>query len=439
MVRFMTHPGKEAALAKMHTAGISNAACEAFAREFDRYASGESALLPEKDIEPITRITSFSDLPTMAPEAAEAAVLNQVAVLRLNGGIGTTMGLTTTKSLIPAHGGLSFIQIIVKQLDSLRTQWNARLPLILLNSLATEKETLTALPDGTAISLLQGVVPRLLADSLYPVSWPADPRAEWAPPGHGDLYGVLARTGLLDRLIEEGYRYLFVANADNLGASPDPEIAAWFAQTGADFAAEVVRRGPMDKKGGHFARRRPDGHVVLRETAQTPPNEIAYFQDYHRHPFANTNNLWLNLSSLKKIMGQDGYLSLPLIANHKKVAGPGSPEVVQLESAMGTAIAVFPTSELLAVDRSRFIPVKNTSDLLLLRSDAFELDKNSRLIDCTAQRPVVSLDPRYFGIYSEFERRVPVTPSLREATSFTVRGDVVVPPNYVARGDAVIE
>lgn len=434
----MTHPAKAAALAKMQASGISAAACAAFARAYDRFVVGESAYLPETDIEPIQEVVEVSSLPRLS-DAEENAALAHVAVLRLNGGIGTTMGLTSTKSLLPAHDGKSFLQIIVDQLAALRERTGAALPLILLNSRATEAETMAALPDGVAESLLQGVVPRLRADTLEPVDWPENPDAEWAPPGHGDLYGVLSRSGLLARLLSEGYTSLFVANADNLGAIPDPEIAQWFAETGADFAAEVVERGPMDMKGGHFARRLNGGHVVLRETAQTPPEDVPFFQDYHRHPLANTNNLWLNLESISEAMGDKEYLDLPLIANHKHIDGPDSPEVIQLESAMGTGIAVFEKSELLKVSRARFIPVKNTSDILLLRSDAFTLSSDSRLLDVTPHRPTVWLDPQYFGHYTEFEERVPVLPSIAHARSLTVRGDVVVPPGFVATGDAVIE
>lgn len=465
----MTHPGKTAALAKMQSAGISGAAQDAFARAFDRFIAGESALIAETDIDRISHVTNAADLPRGDPEtggtqtdssetgdpqtdgsqSSEANTYNphtfnphtlsNVAVLMLNGGLGTTMGLDTTKSLLEAHAGLNFLEIVIRQLDNLRKRFNVQLPLILLNSDKTECETRAALPPHAAESILQSVVPRLCADTLMPIEWPDDPAAEWAPAGHGDVYGVLVRSGMLDALIEQGYRSLFVANADNLGAVPDAKIAAWFAASGADFAAEVVQRGPMDMKGGHFVRSRATGAIMLRETAQIRPEDEQYAQDFTRHSLANTNNLWLNLASLKRVLDKSGFLDLPLIVNRKLMKGSHSPEVIQLESAMAAAIGVFEHSELLRVDRSRFIPVKNTSDLLLLRSDAFLLDDDARLVDQTSSRPLVFLDPQYFGRYADFITRIPEVPSLRKARSLTVRGDVVVPRGYVAHGDAVIE
>ena len=79
------------------------------------------------------------------------------------------------------------------------------------------------------------------------------------------------------------------------------------------------------------------------------------------------------------------------------------------------------------------------ADLLLLRSDAFELNEEGRLVDRCATRPIVSLDDEYFSRFEDFSARVPQVPSLVESRSLTVYGDVVIPIGYVARGDAVIK
>lgn len=433
--------GDNTAIAKMRIAGKSEAEIADFSRALAHVRAGQRTLIPERIIEPLTNIPSFASLES-TPDSSKA--LAHTAVLKLNGGIGTTMGLDGPKSLLEAHGGRTFLSIALGQILSIRERCSTPLPFILLNSDATDAPTRAALgsdntpTDGIPPTVMQSVVPRLDPDTLDPISWPEDPAQEWAPPGHGDLYGVLIRSGLLDRLMDRGYRFLFVANIDNLGAFPDPDIAAWFESTGADFAAEVVRRTPMDTKGGHFARRISDGGIVLRETAQTPESDLPFFQSVDRHPYVNTNNLWLNLASLKAMSARGGP-SLPVIVNNKMVGkGQQAIPAIQIESAMGTAIGSFAHSELLEVDNTRFIPVKKMADLMLLRSDAFELTEEGRLKDRASVRPIVDLDSRYFSRFEDFTKRVPKTPSLVHARSLTVRGDTSIPPGYVARGDAVI-
>ena len=71
-------------------------------------------------------------------------------------------------------------------------------------------------------------------------------------------------------------------------------MVSWFAGSGAPFALEAVRRSKSDRKGGHFVTRRSDGRLVLRETAQTPPDEVDASQ---RHGYSSTNNLWLDIAA----------------------------------------------------------------------------------------------------------------------------------------------
>ena len=197
-------------------------------------------------------------------------------MIKLNGGLGTSMGMARAKSLLCVRRGLSFLDVIARQVLHLRREYGATLPLIFMNSFRTSADTLAALAryddlavPGLPLEFLQNKEPKLRADDLRPVSWPRDPAMEWCPPGHGDIYTALMATGLFDQLIDAGYRYAFVSNSDNLGAVADARVAGWFAESGAPFAIEAVRRTTSDRKGGHFARRKADGRIVLRETAQT--------------------------------------------------------------------------------------------------------------------------------------------------------------------------
>ncbi len=95
---------------------------------------------------------------------------------------------------------------------------------------------------------------------------------------------------------------------------------------------------------------------------------------------------------------------------------------------MGAAIESFPGAQLLCVPRRRFIPVKTTNDLLVIRSDVYELDEDMAVNPAPGREgrlPVVDLDRDFYGMIDRFDARFPAgPPSLREAESLTVKGDV---------------
>jgi UTP--glucose-1-phosphate uridylyltransferase len=349
-------------------------------------------------------------------------------MIKLNGGLATTMGLRSPKSLLEAREGRTFLDLIIGQVLALRREHHVDLPLILMNSEATRAQTLTALnahPEldvGLALDFVQTMVPKLDAETLAPVSWPADPGLEWCPPGHGDVYGALRRAGMLSALLERGFRYAMISNSDNLGATLDPRIAAHVVGERIPFLMEVFEGSEAERKGGHIARRRSDGQLILREVAQTPPEDEGSFRDYRRWRYYNTNNLWVDLQALSdKLDEGGGVLALPLIVNDKTVdpRDSDSTPVLQLESAMGAAIESFTGSRILLVPRTRFVPVKSTDDLLLLRSDVYRVTGDERVApvpERAANLPFVELDKRFYRLMDEFERRFPAgAPSLREA------------------------
>jgi UTP--glucose-1-phosphate uridylyltransferase len=430
----------------MRDAGEPREAVRAFARAYERFVAGEVATISSAELEPVgASVAMLDDLP-----AAEAAVaLKGVAQIKLNGGLATTMGLRSPKSLVEARDGLSFLDIVIGQTLALRARHGVRMPLLLMDSEATRAPTLAALaghPELPAAGLpedfLQGMIPKIDSATLAPVSWSAAPALEWCPPGHGDIYGALARSGALEGLLTAGFTHALVSNSDNLGATVDARIAAHLAAERIPFLMEVVEGTEADRKGGHIARRRSDGQLVLRETAQTPPEDEESFRDFRRWRFYNTNNLWLDLRALEDALAAHGSaLELPLIVNRKTVdpRDPASPAVVQLESAMGAAIASFPGARVLCVPRSRFVPVKSTDDLLLLRSDVYEVSEELTVM-AVADLPFVSLDPGTYRLLDEFERRFPAgPPSLRRATRLVVRGDVTFGAGVVVEGSVELD
>ncbi|MCX6389529.1 MAG: UTP--glucose-1-phosphate uridylyltransferase, partial [Solirubrobacterales bacterium] len=330
---------------------------------FQRLAeAGGAGTIAEASILPVDSLPDAAELPDGCP----ADLLDATVMIKLNGGLGTGMGMTRAKSLIEAKDGLSFLDIIARQVLDVRERTGARMPLMLMNSFATQADTLAALRkypslavEGLGIDFLQNRVPKLRADNLRPVDWPADRELEWAPPGHGDLYTSLLASGSLDALRKQGFRYAFVSNADNLGAVLDDRILNWFASERIPFLIEAADRTEADRKGGHLART-PDGRLLLREIAQTADADVEAFQDIARHRFFNTNSIWLDLDALTSALDLGGgVLDLPMIINQKTVdpADPESTAVIQFESAMGAAIALFDGADAIRVPRSRFAPV----------------------------------------------------------------------------------
>ena len=430
----MNESGLESALSKMEAAGLSEAAQASFGRAWRQVASGEGGLMPESALEPAQGVPSLRE--ATASVTPDPALLDKLCVIKLNGGLGTGMGLERAKSLITVKEGLNFLDFIARQILHLRAAYGTKGPrFLLMDSFGTSADTLQYLskypdlsPDGR-LDFLQNKVPKLLADTLEPASWAKNPDLEWCPPGHGDLYPSLHGSGWLEQLAGEGIEYLFVSNSDNLGATVDAGLLAWFAQSGLSFLMEVAERTASDRKGGHLARRKRDGRLVLREIAQCPEANLDAFQDIARHRFFNTNTLWLRLADLRAGLEESGgALPLPLITNSKTVdpRDASSPKVLQLESAMGAAIECFPASGAVLVPRSRFAPVKTTGDLLALRSDAYVLTDDSRIELAPERRgipPEVLLDPACYKMVSGLEAGFgPGAPSLRLCGHFRVQG-----------------
>jgi UTP--glucose-1-phosphate uridylyltransferase len=436
--------GLQASVEKMRREGLPDAAIDTFRHYYQQLAEGETGMLPESEIEPVRDIQELDGLPDAD------APLGEAVVIKLNGGLGTSMGMTHAKSLIEAKDGLTFLDVIARQVLELRRRSGARLPLVLMNSFYTHEESIEALGrhDGLGSDVppdfVQHKEPKIRVDDLMPVEWPDDPSLEWCPPGHGDLYTALLTSGMLDALLGRGYRYAFVSNSDNLGAVLEPRILAWMARERIPFAMEVTERTEADRKGGHIAHL-PGGNYVLRETAQTPEEDLEALQDISRHRYVNTNNLWVDLRALAGVLHErEGVLGLPLIVNRKTV-DPGdrsTPEVFQLETAMGAAIGVFDGAEPVRVPRRRFSPVKTTEDLLALRSDAYVLAGDAR-VELAPERdgtpPVVDLDDDHFKLLRDFDAHFPAgAPSLVACDRLAVEGDVTFGREVVVRGTVTV-
>ncbi len=450
--------------------GMTPEVARRFSALYQRWLSGSAAVKWEAITPPnASDLVEFADLKCacdaasdpdssccsgsgLSPErdSREKNALDKTAWIVLNGGLGTSMEMERAKSLLPVKDGESFLDLIVGHVLGLRESSGSRLPLIFMNSFVTRDDTLKALEAHPELSLhsgpsvnaegaqalppdfLQNGFPRIREEDGAPFGPPGEPTS-WAPPGHGDIYPALKESGLLARLLAQGYRWAFVSNADNLGATPDPCVAAYMEAEGVAFMLEVTPKTAADVKGGTLVRL--GDNLELLEIAQVPEGREGEFQDIERFPVFNTNNLWIDLEALDAALAS-GAIELPLIVNRKEVDGV---KLVQLESAMGAAIASFPSGRGLLVPRSRFAPVKTTDDLVVRRSDLFAKGCLSPLEPTDVRDPsmgpvVVALDKRFFKGVADLDKRIPHPLGLVAAESLTVKGDVRFGRNVTVRG-----
>lgn len=425
--------------AKMREHGMSDTAINQFHRLYDVWKADEgSTWIRESDVEPLTGVPSFHDVYETIDHDEAVHAFAKTAFLKLNGGLGTSMGLDCAKSLLPVRRHkarqMRFIDIILGQATTARQRLGVELPLTLMNSFRTSKDTMKVVKsddqfrqDDIPLEIVQHVEPKIDLATGGPAVCPSNPDLEWCPPGHGDLFSTLWESGLLDILQSRGFKYLFISNSDNLGARPSRTLAQHFENTGAPFMVEVATRTYADRKGGHIVRDRKTGRLLLREMSQVHNDDKADAQNIDKHPYFNTNSIWVRIDSLKeKLAEYDGVLPLPVIRNKKTVdpTDASSAPVIQLETAMGAAISLFDGAICVQVDRMRFLPVKTTDDLFIMRSDRFHLTDSYEMEDGNYIFPSVSLDPRYYKNIRDFDERFPYSvPSLAAAKSVTIEGD----------------
>ncbi len=405
---------------------MTNSAREGFFRLYSRMQSekpsvGKWESLRSPDPEKLPRRDS---LPTPSEDQSRET-LTKLAVCKLNGGLGTSMGCPGPKSLIPVRENQTFLDLIVGQLRFIKEQWKEELPLFLMNSFYTEAATREKIARIEKYASLQAFqqnrYPRLELETQRPLSNPEYGDEAWYPPGHGDVYACLQEQGILDRLLNEGREVLFISNADNLGAEVDPTIAHYMLDQDIPFIMETTPKTLSDVKGGTLVED-SEGQLRLLELAQVPQKHVEDFCDTRKFKIFNTNNIWVHLKHLKSKL-EEGPMDLALILNQKEVRGR---QVLQLETAIGAGMDHFKGAIGLVVERSRFLPVKNTSDLLMIQSDLFHL-QNSSLVRNPARTdpalPQIQWKPPLDQL-EEFHRRIPVPPSLIGLEKLEIEGDV---------------
>ena len=362
---------------RMIERGVRQDAIEFFLSAHHQLDLGEQKLNWD-DITPVTP-SNVSELPDKGSEPYErlkalgTSHLGRCAMVKLNGGRSTTMGGQVPKCMVNAKDGMSFLDIVMRQVAANNDTSGVEVPLVLMNSFFTDQvsQEIVGRTPIILMNFVQNEYPRIRQDNLMPLETGED--EDWCPAGHGDFYHSFYGSGLVDALLELGLRYVFVSNIDNLSAVLSPVILGMMIDQNRDFVMEVTAKTPVDVKGGApvFYRDR----LSLLEIAQVPEKYQDDFQDIERFGYFNTNNLWIDLISLKKIM-MEKKMQLPIIQNRKEINGH---KIIQIETAMGAALSSFRQPGLFNVPRYRFAPVKKVSDLEQLQSDEFELDSQYRI------------------------------------------------------------
>jgi len=437
---------------KMQHESLPEEAIDAFTYYYSHLADGGTGYIGEDEIDPVLpdQIYALDEVHTHKWEAMGRKLLSKTAIIKLNGGLGTSMGLEGPKSLIPVKNGLNFLDVTALQIRVLDSKYDCRIPLLLMNSFKTELPTNAVMDkykdiqNGIPDSFVQHKFPKVLASNLEPAYDNENPQLEWNPPGHGDLYTSIVTSGILEKLLEKGITYAFISNIDNLGAIMDLGLLGYFVDNKYSFMMEVTKRTAMDKKGGHLARLK-NGKLVLREKAQCRDEDKYAFQNIERYQFFNTNNLWLNLQAFYDEMKTNGrFLKLPMIRNAKKMdpRDSASPDVYQLESAMGAAISVLDSTCAVRVPRTRFVPIKSCQDLLPLWSDYFQLTNDYTLIKNpkrVSDHIPISLDDAYYKFIDQVQERFPFgAPSLVQCNSLSISGDIKFGKDIAIHGNVSI-
>ncbi|KAH9485029.1 UTP--glucose-1-phosphate uridylyltransferase [Psilocybe cubensis] len=374
------------------------------------------------------------------PESPTPTPLDKLAVLKVNGGLGTSMGMNGAKSALEVQNKLTFLDLVVQQIEHLNATYHTEVPLILMTSFNTEDDTLRIVKKYAnrkvkITTFNQSRYPRILKETLLPFAKSVlEGKSAWYPPGHGDLYNSLHRSGVLDNLLAQGKEYLFVSNSDNLGAVVDPVILHHMMDTKSEFVMEVTEKTKVDTKGGILINY--DGNIRLLETTQIPEEHAEEFNQSRSFRMFNTNNLWINLKALKRLL-EAGDMTLDIICSSKSLDDGRC--VLQLETAAGSAIRHFQNAHGVLVPRARFLPVKDCSDLLLVQSDVFSL-QHGRLIMNESRMfgtpPVIKLGGHFRRI-QQFQKRFKQIPHLVELDHLTVAGDVYFGRDVTLRGTSL--
>ena len=277
--------------------------------------------------------------------------------------------------------------------SSLRPRHGVALPLLFMDSFRTQAASLagagrhTRTSPSTAYRCTSSRTPsRSFAPMTSPPSSTRPTQSlEWCPPGHGDVYVSLLATGAARRAARARYPLRVP------GQRRQPRSDVRPSHPGLDggrasipYVAEVVRADPQRPQGRSPCRpqvRRPAraaglGHGRSRRGAPLPGHRPAQRLP-REQPLGRPRRPRRAAGRARR---RSSACRSSSTARRSTRPTPSTAPVIQIESAMGTAIEVFDGSRALLVPRTRFRPVKTTNDLLLLRSDSYRIDDDFHVV-----------------------------------------------------------
>ncbi|XP_060687097.1 UDP-glucose pyrophosphorylase 2b isoform X2 [Hemiscyllium ocellatum] len=397
---------------------------------------------PEDSIQSYDKIKAQGVLGDVTP------LLSKLVVVKLNGGLGTSMGCKGPKSLISVRNENTFLDLTVLQIEHLNRTYGADVPLVLMNSFNTDEDTKKILQKYRQSRVKihtfnQSRYPRIDKESLLPIakglSLSGDHAEAWYPPGHGDIYASFYNSGLLQTFLQEGKEYVFVSNIDNLGATVDLNILRHLLNPPngrrCEFLMEVTDKTRADVKGGTLIQY--DGKLRLLEIAQVPKAHVDEFKSVTKFKIFNTNNLWISLAAIERLQ-KESAINMEIILNPKTL--DDGRNVIQLETAVGAAIKCFENALGINVPRSRFLPVKTTSDLMLVMSNLYSLNAGSLTMSDKREFrtvPLVKLGSSFTKV-QDYLKRLESIPDILELDHLTVSGDVTFGKHVVLKGTVII-
>jgi len=286
-------------------------------------------------------------------EAGENAVRNsEVGVVILNGGMATRFG-GCVKGTLEVFGGKSFLELKILNVKKIAKKYNSKIPVFVMNSFQTEEATERFFAEHKNFGydnvhfFNQLISIRL--DEKGDVFYDDKGRPSFYGPGHGDFHYAFINSGLLDKFINDGGKYLFLANLDNLGATLDPLVIGFHILKGEEMTIEVADNIP-GHKGGYPAVL--NGKLQIIEHYRFP-REI----DQDDFVYSNANSFVFNAESLKKECELDWFVAVKDI---------GGKKIIQFERLIGQmsahlmcACLIVPSAGL----HARFIPAKTEEAL----------------------------------------------------------------------------
>ncbi|KAG6663804.1 hypothetical protein I3843_02G038300 [Carya illinoinensis] len=337
-------------------------------------------------------------------------LLDKLVVLKFNGALGTEMGFDGPKSAVEVCHGMTLLDMIVNSIESLNSNYGCNIPLLLMNTIKTNDDTVKALEKypKSNIVMLKSFDGQTSENESYPFD-------------HDAVFLSLMNGGTLDVLLSQGKEYVLVVGSDNVAAVIDPKILNHLIQNKIDYCMEVTQTTSFNMNNGILNSEQQN--FQLTEISRKPvPHSTDKFK------LIDTRSLWVNLKATKRLLDTDSLK----FENDFITKGR--------ETAAGSVIRFFDRAICVNVPQTRFLPINGTSDLLLLQSDLYTYS-NGILVRNTARtnpvNPSISLGPE-FGKVSDFLSRFGSIPSIIELDSLKVNGDVWFGTDITLKGRVTI-